>query len=347
MIRHALASGRWDRVIAFSRDEVKQAQLRQEFGKDGPRLFLGDVRDAERLSMAMRGVDTVVHAAALKRVDAGSYSPSEMVATNVLGTMNVVSQAIHARVRQVVVVSSDKCVHATNIYGSSKFMAECFAVSANSFGYPTGTRIAAVRYGNVLGSRGSVVGIWRDQVARGVPLTITDTRMTRFVMTIETAVALVLHALDTMQGGEVFVPLLPSARIPDLAQAVAPLTPGVDCSLCHGKGSAVVALGRITCEKCRGTGTIASRGNYQTVDAGIRAGGEKLHESLLNEEEPARTRRHNGCYVVAPSLHEWTADPRWAGDLVDPGLVYRSDLADRFLSVAELREMLAGTEACR
>lgn len=314
-IRRALKDGRWDHVVAFSRDEVKQSQLRQEFGKDGPRLFLGDVRDANRLAMAMRGVDTVIHAAALKRVDAGSYSPSEMVATNVLGTMNVVSQAILNHVKQVVVISSDKCVAATNLYGASKFMAECFSVHANAYGFPSGTKIAAARYGNVLGSRGSVVGIWRDQVARGVPLTITDDRMTRFVMTIEQAVALVLHALDTMQGGEVFVPLLPSARMVDLALAVVPDSIRSDI--------------------------------YPMVKDGWRAGGEKLHESLLNEEEPSRTRRYNGCYVVAPSVHEWTADPQWAGELVDPSLIYRSDVNDRFLTVDELRAMLDATEAGR
>lgn len=304
----------WDRVVAFSRDEVKQAVLRQEFGADGPHLFLGDVRDTQRLSLAMRGIDVVVHAAALKRVDAGAYSPSEMIATNVLGTMNVVNAAIQAGVRKVVVLSSDKSVNATNIYGATKYLAECYAVQANAYGFPSGTRIAAVRYGNILGSRGSVVGVWRDQIARGEKLTVTSVAMTRFIMTIEQAVELVLFAIWQMRGGEVFVPRLPSARLVDLAQAIAP----------HREAG------------------------YPMTLTGLRPGGEKCAESLLNEEEPSRTWLSFGRYVIAPSQHEWIADPgRWGDTRVDPRLVYRSDQTQVFLSVDELRTMIAETEACR
>lgn len=318
LIRRLLAENYPGRIIAFSRDEVKQAALRQEFGYDhGPKLFLGDVRDAERLGMAMRGVSTVIHAAALKRVDAGAYSPSEMVCTNVIGTMNVVNAAILNHVGRVVVISSDKCVNATNIYGATKYLAECYAVAANAYGVPSGTRIAAVRYGNILGSRGSVVGLWRDQLKRGVPMTLTDPRMSRFVMTIEQACDLVHFALMAMQGGEVFLPVLPSAMLHDLALAVAPPS------------------------------GLTGPKDPDIVWTGLRPGGEKLAESLLNEEEPCRTRLvGDEYYVVAPSQHEWTAKADWPGTLVSPDLTYRSD-QNVFLSVGALRDLISKTEACR
>lgn len=306
-IRRALASQRWDRVVGLSRDELKQAAIREEFGADGPRLFLGCVRDLARMTLAMRGVDTVVHAAALKRVDAGAYSPSEMVATNVLGTMNVIDAAIANGASRVVVLSSDKSVCATNIYGASKYMAECHAISANSYGASSGTRIAAVRYGNILGSRGSVVDVWRRQAAYKVPLTVTDAGMSRFAMTIEQATELVEFALEVMQGGEVFLPILPSMRMTDLAAVIG----GPDAEL---------------------------------LLTGTRPGGEKMAEALLNEEEPGRTRLYAGRYVIAPSSHEWVARPRWPGTLVDPRLTYRSDTNHWWLSRPELWTLLAGTE---
>ncbi len=311
---------RWQRVISLSRDEVKAEALRQEFGHHRAfKAFLGDVRDRDRLAVAFRGVDTVVHAAALKRVDQGAYSPSEIMQTNITGTMNVVTEAIDAGVRRVVVISSDKAVAPTNIYGATKFCSEVYAVQANNYGHNTGTRIAAVRYGNVLGSRGSVVHIWRKQAEMGQRLTVTDKRMTRFIMTIEDAVALVQHALTHMLGGEVFVPVLPSAYMLSLAEAVA-----------------------------------RTHNNYRVdqtwwQETGLRPGGEKLAEALLNEEEPTRTRRANGCYMVLPSHHEWTTGEAWAGAgvSVDPDMVYRSDDNVTWIGWKELQEMLARTEAMR
>lgn len=312
--RRALADGRWRRVCAFSRDEVKQAQMLEAFDQHPDlRLFLGDVRDLARLRMAMRGVTTVVHAAALKRVDAGAYSPGEIIHTNVTGTMNVVEAAIQSGVERVVVLSSDKAVAPTNVYGYSKGMAETYAVQANAYRVPwSPTRIAAVRYGNILGSRGSVIHVWRDQMRRGVPLTLTSTRMTRFIMTIEQAVDLVMFALDAMHGGEVFLPNLPSADMGTLAQAVG----GED---------------------------------YPVVEVGLRPGGEKLAEALLNEEEPSRTRLVGQYYMVTPSHHDWTSGEEWArqGSPMSPGFVYRSDTASVFLSVEELAELIADTEALR
>ncbi len=318
-VRRLLADPQWTAVMSYARDEVKAAQVVQEFGGSKPfKAFIGDVRDPARLRTAMHGVDVVVHAAALKRVDVGAYSPSELVATNIYGTMNVIEAAIASGVGRVVVISSDKAVSATNIYGATKYCAETFAVQSNAYGYPRGTKVCAVRYGNIVGSRGSVFHIWRDQVEKGLPLTITDARMTRFVMTIEQAVDLVLFSLDTMRGGEVFVPKLPSASMVDLAQAVAPTA------------------------------------SYQLNYTAIRPGGEKLGEALLNEEEPSRTLsvgstpgpRGFGVYVVTPSHHEWTTEP-WPGTPVDPAWSYRSDTNTTWLATQELRELIAGTEACR
>lgn len=313
-LRDCLVSGKWRRVIAFSRDEVKQAQLMEEFKAFQPlRMFLGDVRDSQRLQMAFSGVDVVVHAAALKRVDAGAYSPSEMIVTNILGTMNVVNAAIAAKVQRVVVISSDKSVQATNIYGSTKYCAENYAVQANAYADAGRTKIAAVRYGNVLGSRGSVVHVWRSQMAEDTPLTLTNPDMTRFVMTIEQAVQLVWFAVHGTVGGEIVVPLLPAARMITLARAVA-------------------------------------GDSYPIRVTGLRPGGEKMAEALLNEEEPSRTYRCNNYLIVTPSHHEWTTGAWWknqAGEQWLPtGLTYRSDTVPRWCEVEELRTLIHGTQAC-
>lgn len=307
---------RWTRVIAFSRDEVKQAQLHEEFGHHPAlRLFLGDVRDEQRLQTALRGVDVVIHAAALKRVDAGAYSPSEMIRTNIMGTMNVVNAAIQQEVGRVIMVSSDKAVQATNIYGATKFCAETYAVQANSYAHRGATKVAAVRYGNVLGSRGSVVHTWRGQVQRGVPITLTHGDMTRFIMTIEQAVDLIWFAVQNAVGGEVFLPVLPSAKMADLAAAIAP------------------------------------SGDYPIQTVGLRPGGEKMAESLLNEEEPTRTYRAGDYYVVTPSHHDWSDGLAWqraAGDRWLPsGFEYRSDRNDAWLSAVQLREWMTHTATCR
>lgn len=321
----AVQDQRWGGVVSYSRDELKASQLVKEFEAHQPfKAFLGDVRDPVRLGMALRGVDAVVHAAALKRVDVGAYSPSELIATNVQGTINVVNAAIHAGVKRVVVLSSDKACMPTNLYGATKMCAETYAVQANSYGYPSGTRIACVRYGNILGSRGSAVHIWAEQARAGQPVTITDTRMTRFVMTIEQAVELVVFALSEMQGGEVFLPFLPSARVVDIAQAVAE---------------------RIV-QYCPEV--------YPRKVTGLRPGGEKLHESLLSDEEPTRTRvlksRSTGAkyLAIAPTHHEWVRDDfEWEGGApMLEGSTYRSD-AGRFMPVREIGSLLAQTEALR
>lgn len=328
-IRRALADPKYDAVISLSRDEQKAAAMVDEFGRHRPfKAFLGDVRDRLRLMHATYGADVVVHAAALKRVDVGAYSPSELIETNIHGTRNVVDAAISNHVRTVVVVSSDKAVSPTNLYGATKMCAEAYAVQANAYGYPRGTRICAVRYGNILGSRGSVVHLWRRQLAAGQPPTLTDARMTRFLMTIEQACALVEFAVGHQKGGEVFLPVLRSARILDLLAAVVQE---------HVNGG----------QSCTAP-----------VVTGLRPGGEKLHESLLNEEELVRTRMLHSAMMysepdhrvlaISPSHHEWTADePQpWDGEPCD--WPYRSDdPMFSTLTVDDIVRMIASTEACR
>lgn len=322
-LQHCVSTGgRWTRIVGYSRDEWKQSQITEEFGDKLPalRMFLGDVRDAERLGMAMRGIDDVIHAAALKRIDAGTYSPSEMIVTNVLGTMNVVNAAIKENASRVVVISSDKACAPTNLYGMTKGCAESYAVHSNTYGFPSGTYVAAVRYGNIIGSRGSVLHRWREQAAKGDPLTVTDDRMTRFVMTIEDAVELVEYGLTKMVGGEIFVPVLDTCTVVDLASA------SVDVDVPRPA----------------------------VTFTGLRPGGEKLAESLLNDaDEPVRTRRLSGKYlVVTPGHHEWTARDKWGGVGCEADARnYRSDnpgpLGNKRLTVDQLRALLAATGALK
>src|SRR4051794_34577740 len=210
------------KLIIFSRDELKQSEMHREFPQRNVRYFIGDVRDLERLRRAMHGVDIIVHAAAMKQVPACEYNPFEAVRTNVLGAQHVVDAAIDAKVSQVVALSTDKAVNPVNLYGATKLCAEKIFVQGNAYAAQKSTRIACVRYGNVIGSRGSVVPVFRQQLEAQGRITITDERMTRFWITLPQAVDLVLHALENMQGGEVFVPKIPSMRVVDLAEALAP-----------------------------------------------------------------------------------------------------------------------------
>ena len=299
------------RVKILSRDEWKQAELATQHPDPRLECLLGDVRDEARLRDAFRGMDTVIHAAALKRVDKVAADPDEALLTNVLGTRHVCRAARETGVGRVVVVSSDKAVMPTNFYGGTKFLAEQIAIRSNVYGYPRGTRVSVVRYGNVLGSRGSVLSHWRAQAAAGGPLTVTDPHCTRFVITMPQAVALIRVALDTMAGGEVFVPMLPAAALMDLASAV---------------------LTEVT----------------PWQDTGLRPGGEKTHEQLLTDEEvwrtlavPAPTLPGGQVYVVTPSLPTWTA-PGWAGTPLPAGTVYRSDVSAWRVGPEELRTLLTG-----
>ena len=223
------------RIVIFSRDELKQYEMKQTWGDDDRvRFFLGDIRDRDRLEMALRGVDHVVHAAALKQVDTAEYNPMEYVKTNVLGSENVIQASLSTGVKKVVALSTDKASSPVNLYGATKLTADKLFISSNHYAGAGGTRFAVVRYGNVMGSRGSVIPFFRRLAEKGEPLPITDTRMTRFWITLPQAVDFVINSFDDMNGGELYVPRIPSMRITDLAEAVAPGAPTVDVGIRPG-----------------------------------------------------------------------------------------------------------------
>lgn len=290
-------------VRLFSRDEYKQAQVQDAFGHD-PRLrfLLGDVRDGERLVRATRGVDVIVHAAALKQVPACEYNPTEAVRTNITGAENVVSAAIANDVPVTMALSTDKAVNPVNLYGATKLAAEKLITQANAYSGDSPARFANVRYGNVVGSRGSVVPLFRRQALDGV-VTITDERMTRFWITLDQAVRFVIRSMEVMTGGEVFVPKIPSTRVTDLADVLAP-----------GAERRII---------------------------GIRPG-EKLHEVMLTEDESRHAHDIGFAYVIAPEIATWTVGPSFAGGTpCPPGFRYASDTNDHWLTQEELRAMLA------
>ena len=272
-----------ERLVAFVRSEIDAAELSAQYRAVMPfKAFIGDIRDEQRLVDAMYGVDLVIHAAALKRVDEGAYNPGEMIATNIVGTQNVVRAATRAGVGRVIVVSSDKAVHPANVYGATKAVAEFWSVHQNAISHPRGTAVSVVRYGNVIGSRGSVFHAWRDQIARGEPLRITKPTMTRFLITLGEAVDFIMRCAIEMEGGEIFVPILNSAFLTDIAAAFAPPSYPFD-----------------------------------VADA-LRPGGEKMHEALLSDEEHGRALYRemdpdiaggNPVIVVPPHAPSWRSDP--------------------------------------
>jgi UDP-N-acetylglucosamine 4,6-dehydratase len=294
------------KLIVFSRDELKQHEMRVN-GFDHPslRYFIGDVRDQERLRRAMHGVQIVIHAAALKQVPACEYNPMEAIKTNILGSSNVIEAAIDSRVERVMALSTDKAVSPVNLYGTTKLAAENLFVQSNAYAAGTATRFSCVRYGNVVGSRGSVIPIFIQQRQNG-KLTITDERMTRFWLTLEQGVRFVIRCTEQMKGGEVFVPKIPSTRIIDLARVIAP-----DADL-------------------------------EVI--GIRPG-EKLHEMLINEDESRSTVELEDMFVVQPATglwfgHEWQAQGRALPD----GFRYASDTNPQWLSVEQIRGIVAPFE---
>jgi UDP-N-acetylglucosamine 4,6-dehydratase len=290
-----------DSVIRiFSRDELKQSEVRAAYGDGRLRYLIGDVRDGDRLRRAAEGCDVIVHAAAMKQVPACEYNPFEAVQTNVHGAQNVVDAAIDTGVERVVALSTDKAVNPVNLYGATKLCAEKIVVQGNAYASGHNTRLACVRYGNVIGSRGSVVPLFRHQRDQG-EITITDERMTRFWITLPQAVDLVLHALEHMEGGEVFVPRIPSMRVVDLAEALAPGVP--------------------------------------TRVVGIRPG-EKLHELLITGDEARHTVRMGDVYVILPEHSWWSADFHVDGKPLDDGFVYASNTNEEWLSVEQLKDML-------
>jgi UDP-N-acetylglucosamine 4,6-dehydratase len=289
------------KLIVFSRDELKQHEMRIN-GIDDPslRYFIGDVRDVDRLRRAMREVDIVVHAAALKQVPACEYNPIEAVLTNVMGARNVIEAALDADVEKVIGLSTDKAVNPVNLYGATKLVAEKLFVQANSYSGNKRTRFGCVRYGNVVGSRGSVIPLFVEQRKNG-KITITDPRMTRFWITLEQGVQFVTRCIEQVNGGEVFVPKIPSMNIMDLAKAVAP---GCEVSL-----------------------------------IGIRPG-EKLHEVLIGEDESWHTVETDDMFVIKP-LHVWWNAENWStGKTLPEGYRYSSDANPAKLSIEELKKMI-------
>lgn len=289
-------------MVVLSRDELKQYELRRELGND-PRLrwFIGDIRDRHRLTRAMHGIDFVVHAAALKQVDTAEYNPSEFIATNITGSQHVVDAAIEAGVQKVIALSTDKASSPINLYGATKLVADKLFISANHYAAGHPTRFAVVRYGNVMGSRGSVVPLFRRLATEGRSLPITDKRMTRFWITLEQAVRFVLDSFEQMQGGELFVPRIPSMRILDLVEAVAPAA--------------------------------------TTHEIGIRPG-EKLNEEMIAPDDSRRTLRTADRFIVQPTIATWGYQPPSDCEPVPDGFAYQSDSNDRWLTPDQMREML-------
>jgi UDP-N-acetylglucosamine 4,6-dehydratase len=303
-VRYALDNLDPRRLIIFSRDELKQFECRHLFGDD-PRLrwFIGDIRDEKRLLRAMHDVDYVVHAAALKQVDTGEYNPFEFVKTNVLGSQNVVEAAIDMGVKKVVALSTDKASSPINLYGATKLTADKIFILGNNYAASYPTRFAVVRYGNVTGSRGSIIPKWRAMAERGDSLPITDLRCTRFLITLPDAVQMVVDTFQMMQGGELVVPHIPSHKVVDLAQAIAP-------------GAAM-------------------------HDMGLRPG-EKLHEEMISPEEGRRAVMvmDGKYYVLEPELSGWGYVPIQDAKPVPEGFHCASDKNDLWLNTEELRELL-------
>ena len=295
------------RVIIYSRDELKQHEMRMS-GFDHPdlRYFIGDVRDLPRLRRAFNGVDIVVHAAALKQVPACEYNPMEAIKTNILGSSNVVDAALDAGVKKVLALSTDKAVNPVNLYGATKLAAEKLMVQSNAYAGGMTTRFSCVRYGNVVGSRGSVVPLFIKQRETGV-VTLTDARMTRFWISLDQGVQFVIRCIEEMQGGEVFVPKIPSMKMVDLAAVIAP--------------------------------------EAEIKIIGIRPG-EKLHEVLISEDEARTTVELADMYVVQPAAALWFGHS-WSekGKALPDGYHYASDNNPEWLTVTEIQEMIAPIEA--
>jgi UDP-N-acetylglucosamine 4,6-dehydratase len=293
------------KLIVFSRDELKQHEMQHRFGADRydcMRYFIGDVRDRERLYRAFDGVDVVVHAAALKQVPAAEYNPLEAVKTNVLGAANVIDAAIDRNVKRVVALSTDKAANPINLYGATKLCADKLFVAASVYSGEHGTRFSTVRYGNVVGSRGSVVPLFQKLKSTGV-IPITDARMTRFWITLGQGVDFVLACLDRMHGGEIFVPKIPSMKLVALAEAIAP-----------------------ECER---------------KIVGIRPG-EKLHEVMVPEDDARHTLEFDTHYAILPALDDAARAARPLGRPCADGFRYGSDNNSEWLSVEGLRAMLPG-----
>ena len=293
------------KIIIYSRDEMKQFTLSQESFKNDSRVkfVIGDVRDKERLSRCLDGVDYVVHAAATKIVPTAEYNPFECIKTNINGAMNVIDTCIDKGVKKVVALSTDKASNPINLYGATKLASDKLFVAANSFSSSHETIFSVVRYGNVMGSRGSVIPFFISQIPNG-ELTITDTRMTRFMITLEEGVKLVWHAFEDMLGGEIYVKKIPSMKITDIALSVAP--------------------------------------NTKQKIIGIRPG-EKIHEQMIGFEDAPHTYEYDKHYKILPAIHNWSSDPSRIknGKLVSSDFTYSSDNNKEWMTKEELSDWIS------
>jgi len=291
------------RLVIYSRDEMKQWEMAQKCEGDKRVSFIiGDVRDKDRLARALDGIDYVVHAAATKIVPTAEYNPFECVKTNINGAMNLIDACIDRRINRVVALSTDKASNPINLYGATKLASDKLFVAANAYAGTHGTRFAVVRYGNVMGSRGSVIPFFLSLADTGV-LPITDSRMTRFMITLEQGVELVWHAFDDMQGGEIYVKKIPSMSILDIANVTVP-----------GAKHKII---------------------------GIRPG-EKIHEQMIGPEDAPHTYAYNDYYKILPMIHNWSLDPlRIKGGMkVADAFTYSSDSNTDWMSVDDLREWI-------
>ena len=301
LIKYLMENTKIRRIAIYSRDELKQHNLRNEIGEDSRlRWFIGDIRDLERLKRAFHNVDFVIHAAALKQVDTGEYNPMEFIKTNVLGSQNVIDASIEAGVKRVVALSTDKASSPINLYGATKLTADKLFVAANNYSFSYGTTFSVVRYGNVMGSRGSVIPYWKALAEAGEPLPITDLRMTRFWISIDHAVQFVLNSLESMTGGELFVPRIPSMKIVDLAAAVAP--------------------------------------DAKLIEVGMRPG-EKLHEEMISADDSRRTILVENRYIVSPVIAEWGYKKPVGKPMVE-GVAYQSNNNDLWMTREDISQYL-------
>lgn len=288
------------KVIVFSRDELKQYEMKQEFKDERIRFFIGDVRDKDRLYRAFDGVDIVIHAAAMKHVDACEYNPFEAVKTNINGAQNIIEAAIDCGVEKVIALSTDKACAPVNLYGATKLASDKLFVAANAYVGEKKTRFSVVRYGNVVGSRGSVVPFFKKIKETGT-VPVTDDRMTRFWITLDHGVQFVLDNLERMQGGEIFVPKIPSMKVTDLAKAIAP-----ECKI---------------------------------EIIGIRPG-EKLHEAMIMEDDARHTVEFDTYYVIQPEQNWWPQGKFDNGKALPEGFAYTSDNNTDWLNIAELNKLI-------
>jgi UDP-N-acetylglucosamine 4,6-dehydratase len=301
LVRHLLESTNVRRIAIFSRDELKQQVLRREIGEDDRlRWLLGDIRDLERLKLAVKNVDYLIHTAALKQVDTGEYNPMEFIKTNILGSQNVIQASMSAGVKKVIALSTDKASSPINLYGATKLTADKLFVAANNYSKASGTAFSVVRYGNVMGSRGSVIPYWESLARVGKPIPITDFRMTRFWITVNQAVSFIMESFAQMSGGETYVPKIPSMKIVDLAQAVT--------------------------------------GDADLKEIGMRPG-EKLHEEMISSDDSRRTFLVDDRYIIAPVVADWGFNLP-SGVPMKDGHAFQSNTNDQWISVQEMRDFL-------